>query len=151
MAMDPRDWMTLTQYPQTSLSNYAVNQVMEPQGTRVTTSSAPGLQDAAIIAWDRGVKRSKDEYPVLKNEKDWDKFHRKLKLQAIYEGIGNQLNPDWKPSSSAKEVLDQKHRQCFFNVLEHILLTDHGKTILQDHMAAVTNGIYSGRHVYAKL
>ena len=94
MAMDPRDWMTLTQYPQTSLSNYAVNQVMEPQGTRVTTSSTPGLQDDAVIAWDRGVKRSKDEYPVLKNEKDWDKFHRKLKLQAIYEGIGNQLNPD---------------------------------------------------------
>ena len=137
MDMNPRDWMALTQYPTISISNYAVNKVMEPQGARVHTESSPDIQDAAVIAWDHSIKRSKDKYPILRNERDWDKFNRKLRLQAIYKGIGNQLNPDWKLLSSAEEILDCKHRQWFFNVLKHILLTAHGKTLLSRMVSIV--------------
>ena len=107
----------------------------------------PALKDLTTD-WMHGHKRDKSNYTELKSERDWDHFHHKLKIQAHADGIENLLDPLWTPTDEPARRLDHLHNKYFFSVLEHVLLTDRGKTIIRKYM---DQGDFNARGVYTDL
>ena len=104
--------------------------------------------DPKIAEWTRGHKRDKKNYTQLKTERDWDAFNRKLIIQAVADGIENLLEPNWTASTPDDQTIDDLQNKYFFSVLEHVLLTDRGKTIIRQYMEKKS---YDARAAYADL
>ena len=94
----------------------------------------------------KASKRDKNNYIPLKDEKTWPTFKRKLRIQAFADGIQNQLDKDYVPNTAEEQALDQVQSHYFFSVLEHVLLTDRGKTIVRKHLET-----FNARAAYAEL
>ncbi len=74
----------------------------------------------------------------------WDTFQRHLIIQA--DGIFNQLNPNFNPTTPEELELDKLHSLYFFSILNHVFLTDKGKTIIRKHMHD-----FNARAAYAEM
>jgi len=82
----------------------------------------------------------------FEDEKLWDKFHRSLFIQAHADGIQNQLNRNYQPSTPKEEERDSMEGKYFYYVLDKVLLTDYGKTVVRRHMPT-----FNSRAVYADM
>ena len=120
-----------------------------PSPSNSSSSPVPSPKvNPKIAEWNRGHRRDKNNYTPLKSERDWDSFNRKLIIQAAADGIDTLLIHDWQPSNHDEETIDKLQNKYFFAVLEHILLTDRGKTIIRHYMEKKE---FNARAVYADL
>ena len=104
------------------------------------------LQVSPVNDFKKSTKRDKTNYIEFKDEKMWDSFQRHLMIQAQADGIANQLDPNFVPLTQEDQELDKLHSLYFFSVLNHVFLTDKGKTIIRKHMPT-----FNARAAYAEM
>ncbi len=88
-----------------------------------------------LMAFKKGIRRDVSVYPVLKDEKYYDAFQRRVKILAKSHECSEVLDPDFTPhhSDQSRELFE--HKQVFmFSVFENCLLTDMGKTIVRRYV-----------------
>lgn len=83
----------------------------------------------------RGIKRDPTVFPILKDERFNDQWHRSFTIQANAQGVSDVLDPKYKaPDSTAQALFDEKQK-FLFAVLDTKVLTDKGKAILRKYEA----------------
>ena len=64
-------------------------------------------------------------FPILKDEKKWDNFLRETTAQAAAQGVGDVLDPEFRPKNNPDEQELFKLKQKFmFAVFNKTLKTD---------------------------
>ena len=92
-------------------------------GTTGTVSTMP-RNPAELLR--RGMKRDSTLFPVLKDEKFNDTWHRTFVNQARAQDIMEVLNPDYVPSTTEEMELFDEKQKYLYAVLEQKVLTDWG-------------------------
>ncbi len=112
-------------------------------------SGTPMVMDPVAQSLDnfkRGVKRDAALYPTLRDDSHWDNWNRSLHAQARAHDVTEVLDKSYVPNNSiAKELFDQK-QSFMYSVLNRVVLTDMGKTIVRRH-----EHDYDAQAVYAEL
>ena len=98
------------------------------------TQEAKSPISLVLTNWNGANHRDKASYPILKSERAWDAFQRKLIIQLQTDGCKNILDHTWKPADSEQKELDALQNNFLSGVLEHVLLTDLGKSIIRTFM-----------------
>ena len=86
-----------------------------------------------IVDFNKGIDRDSSQFSMLKDEKQWDQWQRSTMAQARAQGVADVLNPDYKPCTDAGKALFAKKNEFMYAVFERTLLTDTGKTAVQQH------------------
>jgi Reverse transcriptase (RNA-dependent DNA polymerase) len=116
--------------------------------TRKTGSNAstnPTSYSPADI-FRRGIKKDATLFPVLKDEKFNDSWHRSFVNQARAQDLSEVLDPTYKPKSSSEEELFNEKQKFVYAILESKVLTDRGKAIVRDF-----EDTFDAQAVYKKL
>jgi len=71
--------------------------LMTPPPSNVSQPTAPPPM-SEVASFRRGIKRDQSLFPVLKDEKDWDDWQRRLRTQATAQGVENVLDPYYCPA-----------------------------------------------------
>ncbi len=121
---------------------------LRPNSVRLpVTSLAPRAIPPSLISdFKKSTKRDKSNSIDFKVERMWDTYQRHLIIQVQADGISSQLNASYTPSTPEEIELDRLHSLYFFSVLNHVFLTDKGKTIIRKHMPT-----FNARAAYAEM
>ena len=144
------DWMALTQedFDDFRITKYTppLSQP-SPIATSSTTATAPpSTKYTPAELFRRGIKRDPSLFPVLKEEKFNDTWHRSFVNQARAQDVIQVLDKAYVPSTAEdKDLFDEKQKYVYA-ILERTVLTDRGKTFVQAHETD-----YDVQKVYQKL
>ena len=148
------DWMAITQE---NYDDFRIGPSFDPllgqfsstgttvsPTTPVTSSTAARYTPADLFR--RGIKRDPTLFPVLKEEKFNDTWHRSFANQARAQDVMQVLDPSYVPVSiEDKELFDEKQKYVYA-ILEQKVLTDRGKGFIREH-----ENDYDAQKVYQKL
>ena len=82
-----------------------------------------------------GIKREIASYPSLKDERYFDSFSRSLLIVAKSHECNEVIGPPYIPGSEPEQrELFEAKQTLMFIVFNANLLTDMGKTIVQQHL-----------------
>ena len=99
-------WHRQTQYDRTHFLSFQMDTRTPPPPGVTNRSTSQHTRDPVTI-WLKTIKRDKLNYPVLKHEKDWDTFHRRMKIQLCADQlVDNMLDPNYHPSTMQEQKLD---------------------------------------------
>jgi hypothetical protein len=105
------------------------------------TTSNPGTPAAssthardAVAYFKRGIKRDPSQFPILKNDKQWDGWIRSHIAQARAQGVVDVMNSEYryKPTTTEDKALFEAKQTYMFAVFEKTLLTDQGKAYVRE-------------------
>ena len=94
----------------------------------------------------RGIKKDATLFPVLKDEKFNDSWHRSFVNQARAQDLSEVLDPAYKPKSPSEEELFNEKQKFVYAILESKVLTDRGKAIVREY-----EDTFDAQAVYKKL
>lgn len=97
-----------------------------------TSTSKAKISDA-ISQFTRSIKRDPTLFPILKNQRNWDKFNRILIATAQAQDMSDVLNPDYLPTTSEETDLFDRKQSFVYCVFVKTLLTDNGKKFIRQH------------------
>jgi len=90
----------------------------------------PSRMDAFL----KGVKRNKDDFPTLKEEKQWDPYRRSFVATALTQDMADVLNPNFVPHNDRDSVGVFRHKQLYmYSVLDKSLKTTYGKHLVKKY------------------
>ncbi len=115
-------------------------------GTSSTASTSSTSRYTPAELFKRGIKRDPSLFPVLKDERFNDQWHRSFNTQAHAQDVQNVLNPKYKPTTPELIDLFKEQQKYVYAVLEKCLLTDRGKKIVREHESD-----YDAQKVYDKI
>ncbi|KAL7570793.1 hypothetical protein ACA910_014422 [Epithemia clementina (nom. ined.)] len=108
-----------------------------PLSTGTTTQSIPIKSEYyhQLSAFKRGIKRDSAAFPTFKDDKYYDYFSRTFEAVADAQGLGDLLDPTFKPDHSDEYAVALFHEQqkFLYSVLLTTLQTDEGKSIVRAH------------------
>jgi hypothetical protein len=81
----------------------------------------------AVADFKRGIKRDPSQFPILKDDKQWDGWNRSHNAQARAQVVEDVMNSTYKPTTTEDKVLFAVKQTYMFAVFEKTLLTDQGK------------------------
>jgi len=81
----------------------------------------------------KGVTRDPASFPILVKDTSFEPWSRSLTAAAIAQGLGNVLNPKYKPSTHDEITLFALQKDFMHSVFHNILKTDVGKDLLRKH------------------
>jgi hypothetical protein len=88
----------------------------------------------AVADFKRGIKRDPSQFPILKDDKQWDGWNRSHIAQARAQGVVDVMNSEYKPTTTEdKEALFEVKQTYMFAVFEMTLLTDQGKAYVREY------------------
>jgi hypothetical protein len=95
-------------------------------------SSATHARDA-VADFKKGIKRDPSQFPILKDEKQWDGWNRSHNAQARAQGVEDVMNSTYKPSTTTEDKALFAVKQTYmFAVFEMTLMTDQGKAYVRE-------------------
>lgn len=115
-----------------------------PSNTPGHVTVAPPVVSAAA-AFRRGIKRDQSLFPVLKQERDWDDWQRRTRIQAVAQGVEDVLNMYYKPDP-ADAALFLEQSKYMMAVFSSTLQTDFGKSLLRKY-----EGTYDAQSLFGEL
>jgi hypothetical protein len=145
-------WLEITraQYSYFRRHVYKVYSSLDPSDL---PSSKPAHQhaDEELKSFQKGVKRNSSDYPILKDEKQWDEWSRTVIAEANAQGVGDVLNPLYTPGPAEKDVFEQK--QIFmFAVFNRTVKTSAGMALVREHFEdSDAQSIWRNLVVHAKV
>ena len=113
--------------------------------TTASTSSTTSRYTPAEL-FKRGIKRDPNVFPVLKEEKFNDAWHRSFANQARAQDVMEVLDPTYVPASTEEKDLFNEKLKFVYAILEQKVLTDRGKGFIREH-----ENDYDAQKVYKKL
>ena len=148
------DWMNLTRQDFVSYCigpsfrpHVGVTRAAAPSNAPTTssTSTTSSRYTPAELFW-RGIKRDPSLFPVLKEEKFNDTWHRTFATQARAQDVMQVLDPTYTPSNAEEQDLFDEKQKYVYAILEQKVLTDRGKGFVRKH-----ENDYDAQKVYQKL
>ena len=148
------DWFTITQeefdefrisptYIATCTSTAFSLPAAPRAGLNATTNSS-SYSPADIFC--RGIKKDATLFPILKDEKFNDSWHRSFVNQARAQDLSEILDPTYKPKSPSEEELFTEKQKFVYAILESKVHTDRGKAIVREY-----EDTFDAQAVYKKL
>ncbi|KAL7571052.1 hypothetical protein ACA910_003768 [Epithemia clementina (nom. ined.)] len=88
-----------------------------------------------LSAFKKGIKRDSTAFPTFKDDKFYDYFSRTFEAVADAQGLGDLLDPIFKPDHSDEYAvaLFNEQQKFLYSVLLTNLQTDEGKSIVRAH------------------
>jgi hypothetical protein len=88
----------------------------------------------AVADFKRGIKRDPSQFPILKDDKQWDSWNRSHNAQARAQGVEDVMNSTYKPATTEDKALFEVKQTYMFAVFEKTLLTpDQGKAYVREY------------------
>jgi hypothetical protein len=81
-----------------------------------------------IVDFKRGIKRDTSQFPILKDEKQWDNWSRTHNAQARAQGVEEIMNTTYIPITAEDKASLTVKQTCMFAVL-----TDQGKAYVREY------------------
>jgi len=78
----------------------------------------------------KGIRRDASIYVVLKDNKQWDSWHRSTMAQARAQDVVDVLDPDYVPPPGQESLFEAK-QDYLYATFERILQTDKGKSLVR--------------------
>ena len=100
-------------------------------GTTGTTNPSPRSSYTPEELFRRGIKRDPNLFPILKDERFNDNWHRTFKNQARAQDLMEVLDPNYKPQTQEEKDLFTRKQAFMYAVLEATVKTDNGKDIVR--------------------
>jgi hypothetical protein len=120
-----------------------------PSNPGTPAASSTHARDA-VTDFKRGIKRDPSQFPILKDDKQWDCWNRSHNAQARAQGVEDVMNSTYKPTTTEDKVLFAVKQTYMFPVLEKTLLTDQGKAYVREYeKESVAQSIYRRISEYA--
>jgi hypothetical protein len=115
-------------------------------GSPATTRGHAAHQFTPAEYFRRGIKRDPSLFPILKEEKFNDTWHRTFIDQARAQDVMQVLDPVYKPTSLDEIDLFNEKQKYVYAILGQKVLTDRGKAIVRNH-----EHDYDAQKVYQEL
>jgi hypothetical protein len=128
MALTNQDFVC---YRRSAIDKASSNIVVPPL-VPVPIGNVPKPRSAAE-EFQRGIKRDKAHYPVLKDDRYWDNFYRSFVVTAVSHNVEKVLDPSYVPTNPADSSLFEEQKKFVYSALEHTLQTDMGKNLVREH------------------
>ena len=149
------DWSKITQeefdefrisptYVTTRTSNALSLPATHRTGPSTSTNPSSSYSPADIFR--RGIKKDASLFPVLKDEKFNDSWHRSFVNQARAQDLSEVLDPAYKPKTPSEEELFIEKQKFVYAILESKVHTDRGKAIVREY-----EDTFDAQAVYKKL
>jgi hypothetical protein len=116
--------------------------------TAITAPAAPAATvqpRSPVDTFRRGIKRDPSAFPILKEEKLNDTWHRAMMIQARAQGVELVFDPNYIPITPEDQALFREMQKYVYAVLETVLRTDRGKAFIREH-----EDDFDAQTVYAK-
>jgi hypothetical protein len=84
-----------------------------------------------VYEFKRGIKRDPSQFPVLKDDKQWDTWHQDTRAQARSQYIMEVLMPTYKPSTLDNIALFDEKQKFMYAVFMKMIQTDTGKSFVR--------------------
>jgi hypothetical protein len=97
----------------------------------IPAASSTHARDA-VADFKRGIKRDPLQFPILKDDKQWDGWNRSHNAQARAQGVEDVMNSTYKPTTTEDKALFAVKQTYMFAVFEKTLLTDQGKAYVRE-------------------
>ena len=148
------DWMNLTRQ---DFVEYCTGPSYRPHAGLTRAAAPPSSTTTPPVSnttsrytpadlFRRGIKRDPSLFPVLKEEKLNDTWHRSFANQARAQDVIQVLDPNYTPSNAEEQELFDEKQKYIYAVLEQKVLTDRGKGFIREH-----ENDYDAQKVYQKL
>jgi hypothetical protein len=109
------------------------NPLVNNPGTPAASSTH--ARDAIAADFKRGiVQRGPPQFPILKDDKEWDGWNRSHNAQArAQQGVEDVMNSTYKPTTTEDKALFTVKQTYMFAVFKKKLLTDQGKAYVREY------------------
>ena len=98
-----------------------------------TAGAHRGLSQAETFK--KGIKKDTRLFPVLKDEKEWNSYNRKLLAVARAQGVENILNPHYTPNTD-EEIETFNAQNCYvWSAFVNTIETTKGLDLMRSHQA----------------
>jgi len=104
-----------------------------PIHTTSSSSKISSSRHTPAQEFRRGIKRDKTHYDILKDEKQWDTWKRKLESTATAHGCESILDPLFVPTQVDEVALFDEQQKFMYDVFINILRTDRGIHFVRTH------------------
>jgi hypothetical protein len=81
----------------------------------------------------RSIKKDPLLFPVMKDDKYHDVWHRSFNTQAVARDVADVLDETYVPTTVDDIALFSEKQKFLYAVLERKVQTDCGKSIFHDH------------------
>ena len=106
-------------------------------GSAATPGKAPTPRTSSprdlLYEFCKGIKRDASLFPALKDEKQWDQWHRSTVANARAQDVAEILDGAYNPTSTEEKALFDAKQKYMYAVFEKTLLTDQGKAFVREH------------------
>jgi hypothetical protein len=140
------EWLNMTAE---DFDEYRVRSIGTQLGNTVITAQLPNAVAAqprsAVETFRRGIKLDPSVFPILKDEKHHDGWHRSVCTHARAQGVEDVLDPTYMPNTPEEIALFREKQKYMYAVLETILRTDRGKAFIREH-----ENDFDAQRVYGK-
>jgi hypothetical protein len=99
-----------------------------------------------VYAFKRGIKRDTLQFPVLKDDKQWDLWNQDTKAQARSQDVIDVLLPTYKPTTPEETALFDEKQKFMYAVFMKTIQTDTGKSYVRANEAT-----YDAQNIYKLL
>jgi hypothetical protein len=103
-----------------------------PSNPGTPAASSTHARDAAAD-FKRGIKRDPSQFPILKDDKQWDGWNHSYIAQTRAQGVVDVMNSEYKPTTTEDKALFEVKQTYMFAVFEKTLLTDQSKAYVREY------------------
>ena len=100
-------------------------------GTRQTYAQRPTLTPAE--AFQKSIKKDKDQYPRLTKEEDWEQWYREFTILARSHQLEEILDFQYRPTTPEERDTFKVKQNFAFSVLQRSIQHDFGKDLIRQH------------------
>jgi hypothetical protein len=142
-------WNNITQ---TEFDEFRINPSNFAKHVDTPTGSQPAPKPGSPLSFSpadilrRGIKRDPTLFPVLKDEKFNDSWHRSFVNQARAQDVSEVLDATYQPKTPNDIELFTEKQKYVYAILESKVLTDRGKAIVR-----AFEDTFDAQTVYQKL
>jgi hypothetical protein len=112
----------------------------------LTATSSHPSHYSPVALFRRAIKKDPSLFPVLKDDKYHDVWHRSFNAQAVAQDVADVLDETYVPTTADDIALFSVKQKFVDTVLESKVQTDRGKAIIRDH-----EHDFDAQKVYKKL
>ena len=87
----------------------------------------------ALRDFRRGIKQDVTQFSALKDEAQWDNWHRTTLAQAHAQGVADVLNPLYSPTNPEEKELFKEKQVFMYAVFKQTLKTDKGRALVRHY------------------
>ena len=131
--------------------------IYDPNATQLSTqlsTSSSKVKKSTTSTYNRqpaeefkkGIKREKDHYTTLKEDKQWDSWRRTTLATARSHACEQVFDPDYKPTTTEDKDLFDEKQKFIYSVFDDCLKTDVGKSLVRTYEAT-----YNAQAIYKEL